>query len=503
MLSTFREFILKGLLVIFLIASLLNVAIVVNAAESTSSLPANDPSASQAPALDYFAHLPLLYHPGNPPLGGEARWQSDLIFEKAQSANMRWLRLSVFQWDDIQPVESAPGDPPVYHWEYVQNAALQAAAARGFTIIATIRFAPAWARKIPEYSCGPVAEAQLDAFAEFVQTAVSIYSAPPYNIKYWEIGNEPDVDPYVASFVPNTDYDYGCWGDNSDDYYGGEYYAKMLERVYPLVKAADPASQVLVGGLLTDCDPTYTYPPPGRDCKSSKFLEGILRYNSNQGYLYFDMLSFHGYASYFRGKIFDENQVTANPWGHRGGLVLGKADFLRQVLSSYSADKPLLHTEGALNCPAYWTNNYSCNPQPGTDYYEAQADYVVWLYVRDWAIDIPGVIWFTVEESGWHNSGLLNPDTTTRPAHAAYRFLSQELAGAHYVGTIGNYPELRTYAFGKTRKRIWVMWAPDQIDHTITLPANVLVVYDKYGNPVIPSAGQITVNSPVYVEMWP
>jgi hypothetical protein len=37
--------------------------------------------------------------------------------------------------------------------------------------------------------------------------------------------------------------------------FGGEYYGNMLKIVYPAIKSADPQAQVLVGGLLLDCDP--------------------------------------------------------------------------------------------------------------------------------------------------------------------------------------------------------------------------------------------------------
>ncbi len=63
---------------------------------------------------------------------------------------------------------------------------------------------------------------------------------------------------------------FGCWGDPNDKtYYGGEYYAEMLKRAYPAVKAANPQAIVLNGGLLLDCDPRY--PPPGKDCLPADF----------------------------------------------------------------------------------------------------------------------------------------------------------------------------------------------------------------------------------------
>lgn len=85
--------------------------------------------------------------------------------------------------------------------------------------------------------------------------------------------------------------------------------------------------------------------------------------------------------------------------------MLGKALFLREVLSSYGWDKPLLHTEGALLCPSSFKT--SCNP-PGPAFYEAQADYVVWLYVRNWAEGLLGTMWYTLDGPGWQESALLD-----------------------------------------------------------------------------------------------
>jgi hypothetical protein len=77
---------------------------------------------------------------------------------------------------------------------------------------------------------------------------VARYSVPPYNVKYWELWNEPDVDPALAGLI-GGDIPFGCWGDSTDPYYGGGYYAEMLKAVYPRIKAADPQAQVARGRI--------------------------------------------------------------------------------------------------------------------------------------------------------------------------------------------------------------------------------------------------------------
>jgi len=419
-------------------------------------------------------------------------------------AGVYWARIFVIDWSQIEPIKS---DPPVYHWEMVDESGLQNANSRGLRVIATVKFAPSWAQKIPGVICGPILQNELARFAQFMQAVVQRYSSYPYNVKFWEMGNEPDIDP---ALVP-PDIGYGCWGDANDDYYGGGYYAEMLKAVYPVIKAEDPRAQVLLGGLLLDCDPEH--PPAGKDCKSAKFLEGILRHNgANDGGNYFDIVSFHGYPpfmnttdpGYFVSPLgWDEqNPGWVNQKGADGvgGVVMGKIHFIQSVLNSYSISKPLMHTEGSLMCP--WWNTSQCNP-PANIFYETQADYVVWLYVRNLAAGVESTIWYSFEDPGWRYCGLLDEQGQPKPAYNALKFLTQELKSANYVGAVTQYPELRGYEFSIPGKWIWVLWAPDEQPHPITLPAGTQLVYDKYGNNITPTGSDITVNHPIYVEINP
>jgi hypothetical protein len=419
-------------------------------------------------------------------------------------AGVYWARIFVIDWSQIEPIKS---DPPVYHWEMVDESGLQNANSRGLRVIATVKFAPSWAQKIPGVICGPILQNELARFAQFMQAVVQRYSSYPYNVKFWEMGNEPDIDP---ALVP-PDIGYGCWGDANDDYYGGGYYAEMLKAVYPVIKAEDPRAQVLLGGLLLDCDPEH--PPAGKDCKSAKFLEGILRHNgANDGSNYFDIVSFHGYPP-FMNTLYQGSYVSPLGWDEHnpgwvnqkgadgvGGVVMGKIHFIQNVLSSYSISKPLMHTEGSLMCPEW--NTSQCNP-PANIFYETQADYVVWLYVRNLAVGVESTIWYSFEDPGWRYCGLLDEQGQPKPAYNAFKFLTQELKSANYVGAVTQYPELRGYEFSIPGKWIWVLWAPDEQPHPITLPAGTQLVYDKYGNNITPTGSDITVNHPIYVEINP
>jgi hypothetical protein len=259
-------------------------------------------------------------------------------------------------WSDVEPNEGAR------NWSAV--AALEAelieAARLKFKVILIVRRTPKWAQKYPGVFCGPIRSDKMEAFGRFMGDAVTRYSAPPYNIKYWEIWNEPDS----GGTDPNGDRGWGCWGEQADPYYGGRYYALALKAAYPDIKAADPGSQVVVGGLLANCDPIK--PPSGRDCKQSKFLEGILVAG---GAPYFDGISFHTYdCYYYPGAYGSENWHSA--WNTTGPLLITKARFLRGVLGARGVTgKFMMDTELGLLCSScHWTRrsgSAQCRPRSG------------------------------------------------------------------------------------------------------------------------------------------
>jgi hypothetical protein len=453
---------------------------------STPEIPAGSPSG------DSILYLPLIRksYPAPPSIYGVetydfAQWKLDKITQ----ANISWVRSAAFSWAAIEPDAPSPGH--TYNWEAVNNAGLIEAANRGLTTIAIIKDTPTWARmsKYSNYVCGPVNSASLDDYADFVHDLVLRYSDPPYNIKYYEFGNEPDVDP--ALFGTWYDPPFGCWGDASDFYYGGRYYGEMLKYVYPAVKTADPQSNVIIGGLLLNCDPTHPPPiPPGETCLPGKFLEGILR---NQGAANFDIVAFHSYPSYSQGIILDETHPN---FAYRGGQLVGKVDFLRYVMEEkFHVGKPIMMTEVAFKCQ---TAN-QCGDPPSENFLQLQADYVVHAYVRSWGLNLKGAIWYTLEDSGWEQTGLFD-GTTARPAYNALVFMSNELKDATIGAPLTQFAGLRGYEFTIVNKRIWVLWAPDGVTgKSIPLPANVTNIYDKYGASITPT-NPITIVHPTYFE---
>jgi len=403
---------------------------------------------------------------------------------QVSNAGMVWTRHKEFSWEEIEPTRT---NPPTYHWELVDETGLKNAAKKNLQLIMTIKYTPGWAQKFPGVSCGPISSNALSAFAQFLHALVARYSVTPYNIHYWELGNEPDIDP---SLVPHNS-NYGCWGNEKDAYYGGAYYAEMLKLAYPAIKAADPDAKVSIGGLLVDCDPDN--PPAGKSCISARFLEGILL---NQGSQYFDVLAYHAYTYYQNGKILDPSDAV---WIKRGGVIMGKMDYLKQLMAKYQVSKPLMLTEFSLLCD---DRRAECNP-PGSNFYEAQADFAVTANARLRANAVVAGIWYQFEGPGWRYSGLLDSSQQPKPVYNAYKFMSQELSDALIRTTVAQYTNISGYEFINLGKIVWVLWATDQAPHTITLPNNVSRVLDKYGNPITITGGQLTIQSPVYIEFLP
>lgn len=425
-----------------------------------------------------------------PLMGAEVRkMDSSAKFEMIAEAGMNAIRYNGLQWSKVEPNEGERKWGAINELER----GLIDASQSGVETILIVRSTPPWAQKVPGYYCGPIAQDKLQSFATFMRDLVSRYSLPPYNIKYWEIWNEPDVAAELVEFKSV----YGCWGDDLDEYYGGGNYAEMLKEVYPAIKAADPDAQILIGGLLLDCDPTH--PPQGKDCKPSKFLEGIL---NNGGGDYFDIVSFHGYPPYSGsangGGLFNDEHFPS--WESRGGVILGKVDFLREVLLNYGYEKPIIHTEGSLICPDYAPKE--CNP-PGEAFFETQADYVVWMFIRNWAANVKGTIWYQFEGPGWQYGSMVNEGDKPKPAFDAFRFLTSELGEANYIRKVTEYPDLEGYEFQTEGKIIWVLWSPDGKPYSIPLPQNVTKVMDLYGNEQLINQADFNVLRPIYVELSP
>lgn len=388
-----------------------------------------------------------------------------------------WLRRNALLWSRIEPERGQR------FWDTQLESEISAASENNLEVILIVRDAPSWAQQFEGIGCGPVKESEFAAFASFLQEAVTRYSQPPFNVKYWELGNEPDV------FVNNLGFPFGCWGDLNDPYYGGGYYGKMLQVVYPAIKAANPEAQVLIGGLLLDCNPNL--PEVCADPQPARFLEGILQ----GGYgAYFDGVSFHAY-DYYLGELGQyENRGWDSRWNTTGPVLTAKAAFLRAVLTSYGIyDKYLINTESALI-------NTTGNPCDEVCQ-ESKAIYAAQVFTTAVAQNLRGNIWYSL--LGWQDSGLLGPSPEFQklPLYLAFQFASEKLTNAAFIQTIQSTPGVIVFEMQRDSTRLLVAWSMDGSEHVIALPQAPTAVWDMFGSPINGTGSELNITiQPVYIE---
>jgi len=395
-------------------------------------------------------------------------------------AGAYWIRRNSLMWSAVEPNE---GDR---NWGALANLEqeLLEASTRGLQVVLVVSSTPQWAQKVPGTFCGPVVEEKLPSFARFMNDVVKRYSVAPYNIKYWEIWNEPDIAP---NLVP-SDSIYGCWGDDKDAYYGGGYYAGMLKQVYPQVKAANPQAQVLVGGLLLDCDPVN--PPAGAQCIPSKFLEGILRSGAGD---FFDGVSFHAYDYYAGTSEYGNSNWNSN-WDSSGPVVIAKARFLRSVLAAYRhPEKYILNTEAGILC-----GRSGSEPQcQGEEFDLTKAYYIAQDNVIGAAESLRANIWYSL--TGWRGTGLVSHGTPNS-AYTAFQFSTTQLKGAAFVRNIPDFPGVKGYELQRDGKKVYFLWALDKKPQDVRFDKIPNAIFDVLGQTIQSQMTIKVTQRPIYVE---
>jgi hypothetical protein len=403
-------------------------------------------------------------------------------------ADAAWIRRNALFWSDVEPNS---GDR---NWEALAKLEeeLINASKAGLETVLVVRRTPTWAQKYPGVFCGPIKPDALDAFAKFMGEVVERYSKPPYNVIYWEIANEPDIDPKL---VP-PDEIFGCWGDDQEPFYGGEYYAEMLKLAYPEIKAANSRAQVLIGGLVLDCDPEKPPLIEGTNelkvCAPALFFEGILK---NSGGNFFDGVSFHAYDYYLGAEGKYENDNWASSWDKNGPVMINKVSYIRDLLQSYGyPNKFIINSELGLIC-----GNTGEEPECRTEAFEnTKAYFVAQTYATAKALGLRSNIWYSIH--GWRASGLANMANTPTKALSAFETSARILSGSTLNRILEGYPQIMGFEFIKNDIVYWVLWAMDSDPQYIQLADPPKAIYDIFGNP-LKTQREIGVSlSPIYVE---
>jgi hypothetical protein len=439
------------------------------------------PTSTPSP-MPTLTPTPTLTPPPNDSVFGIEMYNIMVGGNEVAQAGTTWVRRNGLIWSDIEPTEG------VLDWSAAAGleAELVAASRLGLKIILVVRSTPAWAQMYPpDNRCGPIREDKMEAFGRFVGEAVARYSVPPYNIKYWEIWNEPDsggvdLDP------PRP---YGCWGNSYDPYYNGRLFAKAMIAAYPQVKAADPESQVLLGGLLMNCDPDK-----GTNCKQSKFLEGVLIAGGGP---YFDGVSYHTY-DYYLGSLGRYGTSGWNSaWNTTGPLLITKGRFIKEVLAARGVTgKFLVDTELGLLCS---------NCRNDANYETTKAYYIAQAYAASMAEGLLATTWYSLQ--GWLGTELVDAQMNPKPAFVAFRVSRDKIGGAEYVGKltsadVGGVTGITGYKFEHPGdgKRVWLMWSLGGSTRTARFTDMPTAITDPLGEGVTPATTLQVGIKPVFVE---
>lgn len=406
-----------------------------------ASLPAQAQQPQQSPSRIY---LPLVA--ANPPpsvFGFETTRLSEqrgIDLSLAVGAGLSWMRRNGLLWREVQPERGS-----ALRWDSLAvrhlEDDLRNAAQNRINVILVIRGSPRWAVTPHAADCAPVNPRYYADYAAFLAATVERYSKPPFNVRYFEIGNEPDA--YV---FPN-DAPYGCWGIEGDPYFGGRAYGEMLKTVAPAMRKANPQIKILNGGLLLyrPYDPNDPTSLPGR------FFEGMLQSGAGTS---FDIVSFHGYSYFAPGTR--EPLGPATDW---------RITYLRDLLKRFNIPaKPFMRTESALLC---------VDVTPECRW--AQADYIGRLFVRSMRDGLLANIWYKYDRDSYHNTALIEPGAgdVPRVTYFAYRNAATLLTDAAYVGPVAGVPaNVEIYRFQRGSEQIDVFWSDSPQPVAFTLPVS-------------------------------
>jgi hypothetical protein len=374
-----------------------------------------------------------------------------------------WTRVFI-KWSDIEATAPQEGQPPQYQWSWYDEKLGQIGGA-GVRIIATIANAPSWAAASP---CSIVNPDRMDDYTVFITDIVNRYKQPPYNIRTWEIQNEPDYT-WPNGWAGGL----GCMG------YQGKEYAVMLQQAYQAIKSADPGATVLMGGVAHDWFTEYGGP------FNRYFPDQVMEAG---GGLFTDALNFHYFPDFHaEWERWDPNsQDRVNGWlpaptcenlfdglgtvYYAGGkdLIAKATHFRNRMQSCFGLEKPVWVTELA-------EHGYA-NSQASLD---QQARYVIQGYVRGLAAGIEKIVWYalvTINDS--YEQGLLFNDWTPKPAYFAFKTLTAELTGYTFYHQLSS-PNMEIFIFRDSLSREkTVAWGSG----TLTFSSSALRIVERSGN---------------------
>lgn len=355
--------------------------------------------------------------------------QREALLGAARGAGAE-LALLGASWAAIAPRRPAAGfdaaNPadPGYDWERL-DAAVRAASAAGLEPVLQVELAPAWAegpgRPSPALVPGGAWMPQPEALGLFARALAARYSGgfvdpaaaaagPLPQVRYFEIWSEENLAEHLDPL----------WS-------GGRlaapaHYRTMLNAAYAAIHVADPAAQVIAGGLAPygDARAGGSRIPPVWFWRALLCLRGAaLRPLPCPEPAHFDI------AAHNPIDVFGPTQGAASPLDASTPDIGRLSAIVRRAVSTGralpAAPKPFW-------APEIWWDSSPPDPRgvPLARHarYLTEALYtlwrqgvgaVIWWYLRD---ELPGAAGYAATQQ----SGLLFHDGTPKPAYRAFRF---------------------------------------------------------------------------------
>lgn len=449
---------------------------------------------------NYFAYLPII---GNRmglrgPVGAEmdggfTDGNGMQFFEKSHYTITRYAGV---QWEQIEATKGT------YNWDATTDSSLIRAHNDGADTLLIIRGVPTWARPVTDTTklCGPIDASHYADFANFVDAVVARYL--PYT-QFFELGNEPDVDPYYIG-LPNglpNDGTIGCWGNPNDTSWGGAgAYVNMLKVVTPQVKADHPTAKFLNGGLLFGNNPdTCT------GDNVAKFAKGLITLGSLD---YLDGFSYHGYTywNYTPNGTFLEKQKPSG-CGWNASPTIPKiqtiTSWLKATINQYAPAHngiPLYLTENAMV-------SYQAYVMPPSDQLRVVQSYYAAISTG-FAVyhNLSGIIYWRMEPSQMYhfNTELLDNSGSVLYPNKVYTALltsNGNMVGYPVIGWDSNQSQagVSILKFDRgTLGQLWLVWnsnGDNAVPLTYTLSVTPTAMWDVWNNP-LPPTKSIYLNDP-------
>lgn len=260
------------------------------------------------PALLFCLALPSLAA-AEKGLGLNVHQSADVGPDVTAAAGLGWVRIDL-NWLDVYPDAAGPAD-----WARF-DALVDAAAARGLSVLAVVGYGPVWASTGDQLGDGPSNDVPQDgSYAPFVSEVVSHFAG---RVTHYELWNEPNLDVFFEGTAE-------------------EYVSRVLVPGAQAVHAACPECQVMAPSLATI----------GEDYAA--FFDTVLASAAD----HIDIVSGHVYAGFpvddtGSGSTSDSffNKLEAHRVLETGGTVVYEGQLsLKEVMDARGVNKPFWLTE--------------------------------------------------------------------------------------------------------------------------------------------------------------